>query len=502
MPKIAHIIASVFLLSILFACEFYHDEESAYITILNPKDSSYSAGDSLSITWESSGITDSVTIEMRNEDTSLPQFSFPAPSNGTYKIKIEPNMISNKKWQILVSDKANRFLFGLSKMFTVKCPDFTGPVLYPDDNIYASGERIFVYWDSTYMSDSVTIDVVCVDNTALPGYSFSAISNEICALDIDSKIASDKNWQIVVTDKKNKAISVKSKTFLVKNDTLIPKFRKSYWWLYKYSYIGAYGCATGNCYPDKFYNTSNFPEYVQIKTNEIYRWTSNKDCTDGYSFQLYKEKTTPIGSRLFLGIVSAYDLNNSSIDSLFLLNNNILQRIHLIDRSALRPSAPTVKSIFYYSPLTGQTPPVNWSQKLRTDSTLMSDIPGDWVLFKFAKNDSIHAWADDSIKYKLTLSNNNAIIYYNNTQLLTFAFTFRNHSLNFYDPLLKIDTLENIAFANPTCDCHGDFSDYGNVSDNLDTLVYLNTSYCPENGYGFKNLCYITSYYFKRVQHY
>lgn len=212
MSKIGNTIAFAFLLSNLFFCEFYHNEESAYITVLNPKDSSYFAGDSLSIFWESSFLSDSVTIEMRNEDTSLPHFSFPAPSNGTYSIKIEPIMVSGRKWQILVTDKTNRYLFGLSEMFIIKCPNFTGPVLYPDANIYASGERIFVYWDNTYMSDSVTIDVACVDNTSLPDYSFSAVSNEIFALDIDSRIVTDQNWQIVVTDKKKQVNFCKKHT--------------------------------------------------------------------------------------------------------------------------------------------------------------------------------------------------------------------------------------------------------------------------------------------------
>jgi hypothetical protein len=267
--------------------------------------------------------------------------------------------------------------------------------------------------------------------------------------------------------------------------------------LYKSSYFGAYECSTGSCYPDEFYNSSNFPEYVQIKEDEVYRWSPDKAYTAGYSVGLYIKDNIPmqIDNNLFLGEMNDYDQINNSTDSLFLLSNNTLQRIHWVYRSSLYRSSGRAKTVYYYRPFKGQLPPANWPQKIRTDSTLRSDVQGEWALFTLTTDDSNLTWKDDSIKYSLSLKNDSGFIFYNDTQLLSIAYSFRNFSLDFFPPFLKIDTLENLK--KPTCisDFVWSMESSAYVSDNLDTIVFANGLY----HYWTNEYCFSSRYYFKRV---
>jgi hypothetical protein len=361
-------------------------------------------------------------------------------------------------------------------------PVFSGLVLFPDDTIYASGERIFVYWNSTNMSDIVTISLVCVDNTSLPGYSSSAVSNEIYVLDIDSKIASDKNWQIVITDKKNKAITVKSKPFLVKNDTLIPQSRKSFW----------YTCS-GKC------NNSDITEYIQIGQNQIYTWTKTNKYTEGrYSNSLY---SPPLIDKNRLLLAASYnywadEISRRTVEEHFyLISNDTLLRIRVEDLTVYKNNSQHFQDELYYIPLKGQIPPANWPQKIRTDSTLKSGVQGEWALFSLISGDSSRIWKDDSVKYSLTLKNDSGFIFYNNAQILSFTYNFKNFELNFFPFFLKLDTLENIAGSGYESG-QLTMTTSGNVSDNFDTIVFK-IGYLSQSSH----MPLKSQYNFRRIQH-
>lgn len=115
---------SIILIFLISCSSLNSGNETPVIKVLSPEENStFNVGDSIHVSWESSFISDSVNVELINEETSISIYSFSTISDKSFSICIDSNMASDTRWQIYVSDKMDNSIVGKSSYFLIVCPN-------------------------------------------------------------------------------------------------------------------------------------------------------------------------------------------------------------------------------------------------------------------------------------------------------------------------------------------------------------------------------------------